>query len=218
MTERRALQVCLLAGLAALAIAIAMVPWNPTRGCGEASATPPIIAFEMALDRADLVAVFGPPGPCREALAADLGVVDRIDYLFMLTYGTMLVAALIALGRRRMVLLAILAPLADATENVALLAMNIDEPGGWIALLAVAARAKFVLLGAASCAIAVATWRHTTGRMRWFALAHAPALPATIVGCAFAAASPLLTPAVAISWFAAIVWAGLSLRARRSPA
>ncbi|MBA3465560.1 MAG: hypothetical protein H0T46_36845, partial [Deltaproteobacteria bacterium] len=64
-------------------------------------------------------------------------------------------------------------------------------------------------LGISSCALAVYTWRRETGRKRWFALAHAPALPLAIAGCTLPAAAPLLTPAFALSWFAIAVWAAL---------
>jgi hypothetical protein len=213
----RPLRLALFAGLATLALTIAMLPWSPTKACGATSATPPIIAFEMARDRADLLEVFGPPGACRDAMESDLRTLDRIDYLFMLAYGAMLFAAIAALGMgRRYQLLGVLAPLADAIENVALLSMNIDDPGGFFPLLMVAARAKFLLLGACSAAIAVGTWRSETGRGRWFALAHAPALPAAVAGCALAGATAAMTPAIALSWFALIVWAGLSLRRRRA--
>jgi hypothetical protein len=203
----------LLAGLAVLALTALMLPWNPTRGCGERSATPPIIAFELALDRDDLLAVFGAPGPCRDALVSDLRIVDGIDYAFMLAYGTMLVAALAALGaRRRLLGVAVMAPIADAIENLALFSIDLDSPGGWLAVLAVAARAKFVLLGIASCAIAIYTWRGERGRKHWFALAHAPALPLAIAGVTLPAAAALLTPAFAVSWFAVVVWAALPTR------
>ena len=208
----------LLAGLAVLAITALMFPWNPTAGCGTSSATPPIIAFELALDRHDLAAVFGPPGACRDALVSDLRILDGIDYLFMIAYGAMLAFALAALGARRwMIIVALVAPIADAIENVALFEIDLDAPGGWIPVLAAAARAKFVLLGVASCAIAVRTWQHEAGRKRWFALAHAPALPLAIAGVTLPAAAPLLTPGFAVSWFAIVVWAALPSRpARRS--
>jgi hypothetical protein len=196
-----------------------MFPWNPTRGCGRASATPPIIAFELATDRDDLAAVFGPPGACRDALVADLRIVDGIDYLFMVAYGSMLAAALIALGARRWLLaVAVVAPIADAIENAALFSIDLDAPGGWLSVLAIASRTKFVLLGIASCAIALATWRRETGRKRWFALAHAPALPLAIAGVTLPAAAPLLTPAFAVSWFAVVVWAALPSRPAPSSA
>jgi hypothetical protein len=203
----------LLAGLAVLALTALMFPWSPTKGCGPASATPPIIAFELALDREDLAAVFGPPGPCRDALVSDLRIVDGIDYAFMIAYGAMLFAALAALRARRAILaVALIAPIADAIENVALFSIDLDAPGGWLFVLMVASRAKFVLLGIASCAIAANTWRRESGRKRWFALAHAPALPLAIAGVTLPAAAPLLTPAFAVSWFAVVVWAALPQR------
>ncbi|MBA3460107.1 MAG: hypothetical protein H0T46_09120, partial [Deltaproteobacteria bacterium] len=136
----------LLAGLAVLALTALMFPWNPTQGCGEPSATPPIIAFELALDREDLAAVFGPPGPCRDAIVADLTTSTGIDFAFLVAYGAMLLAALAALHARRSILaVALIAPIADAIENVALFSIDIDSPGNWLHVLAVAARAKFVL-------------------------------------------------------------------------
>lgn len=212
MTRRRR---ALLAGVAVLALTAAMAPWNPTEGCGEPSRTPPIIAFELATDRADLAAVFGPPGACREALVRSFQIVDGIDYAFMIAYGAMLAFALAALGARRWTIaVAVAAPIADAIENLALFSIDVDAPGGWLPVLMVAARAKFVLLGIASAAIAVHTWRHEPGRARWLALAHAPALPLALAGVAVPAAAPLLTPAFAASWLAVVVWA--ALRERRA--
>lgn len=210
MTRRRQ---ALLAGLAVLALTALMFPWNPTTGCGPASSTPPIIALELATDRADLAAVFGPPGECREALVANLRIVDGIDYGFMVAYGAMLALALAALGARRVWIgLAVLAPIADAIENVALFDIDLDAPGGWLSILMVASRAKFVLLGIASAAIAVHTWRHEPGKRRWLSLAHAPALPLALAGVAVPAAAPLLTPAFAASWLAVVAWSALPER------
>ena len=190
-----------------------MFPWNPTEGCGEPSRTPPIIAFELATDRTELAAVFGPPGGCRDALVRDFHILDALDYGFMVAYGAMLALALAALGARRwMVAVAVAAPIADAIENVALYSIDIDAPGGWLPVLMVAARAKFVLLGIASAAIAARTWRHEPGRARWLALAHAPALPLAVAGVTLPAAAPLLTPAIAVSWFAVVLWAALPQR------
>jgi len=208
MTRRRQ---ALLAGLAVLALTAVMFPWNPTKACGVPSATPPIIAFELATDRADLTAVFGPPGACRDALVHDLSIVDGIDYLFMIAYGALLATALAALRARRLwIALAALAPVADAIENLALFDIDIDAPGGWLSVLMVASRAKFVLLGIASCAIAAYTWRREPGRLRWLALVHVPALPIALAGVALPAAAPLLTPAFAASWLAVVVWSAVS--------
>ena len=210
MSRRRR---ALLAGLAVLVLTAVMFPWNPTRACGAESSTPPIIAFELATDRADLAAVFGPPGACRDALVQDFQILDAIDYAFMAAYGAMLALALLALGAPRwMVSVAVLAPIADAIENLALFSIDLDAPGGWLPVLMVAARAKFVLLGIASAAIAVSTWRHEPGKRRWLALAHAPALPLAIAGVSVPAAAPLLTPAIAVSWLAVVVWAFLPPR------
>lgn len=207
MTSRRR---ALLAGVAVLALTALMLPWNPTKGCGPPSATPPIIAFELATDRADLAAVFGPPGECRDALVHGLAVTDALDYAFMAAYGAMLAFALAALGARRLWIgLAVLAPIADAIENLALFDIDLDAPGGWLSVLMVASRAKFVLLGVASCAIGVHTWRREPGRLRWLALAHVPALPVALAGVALPAAAPLLTPAFAASWLAVVVWSAV---------
>ena len=196
-----------------LALTAAMLPWNPTEGCGEPSRTPPIIAFELATDQADLAAVFGPPGACREALARQFRILDGIDYPFMVAYGALLAFALAALGARRWAIaVAVLAPVADAIENLALFSIEVEAPGRWLPVLMVAARAKFVLLGIASCAIAARTWRHEPGPARWLALAHAPALPLAIAGVAVPGAAPLLPPAFAASWLAVVVWAALPQR------
>jgi hypothetical protein len=127
----------------------------------------------------------------------------------------MLCAALAALGARRWLLAgAALAALADAVENLALLQLDIDAPGAGLAILVVATRTKFVLLGIVSWALAAATWRTESRRMRWLALAHVPALPATIAGCFAPGTSALMTPAIALSWLAAIALAFVRRRPR----
>jgi hypothetical protein len=207
---------CLIAGLAVLAITFAMLPWSPASGCGPPSAVPPIIAFELATDAADLAALFGPPGPCRAALIADLHIINLIDYLFMIAYGVMLIAALDALGARRgLLIVAAIAPLADAIENLALLQLDLGAPGGWLIVTIVAVRAKFVVLGIVSGALVLAMWHREPGRLRWLALAHVPAAPAAIAGAFVPALAPLITPTLALSWLAVVVWAILRSVRRR---
>lgn len=198
---------CLIAGLAVLAITIIMLPWSPSHGCGPPFAVSPIIAFELATDAADLAALFGPPGPCRAALIDDFRILNLIDYLFVTAYGVMLVAALAALGARRgLIIAAALAPLADAVENVALLVLDPGAPGGWLTVLIIAVRIKFVLLGIVSGAIGLAIWHREPGRLRWLTLAHIPAVPAAIAGSFIPPLALLMVPTLAISWLTVIAW------------
>jgi hypothetical protein len=138
------------AGLAVVAVSLAFVPWNPTRSCGVASVNP-ILGFELATSADDLWNVFGPEGPCRDAIVSAFRIENEIDFAYMIAYGAFLscgIAALRARGDTRLLqlgtLAAVFAPLADAVENACLLSMNVAAPGRWLGLLAVS---PFRLMG-----------------------------------------------------------------------
>jgi hypothetical protein len=210
---------CLFAGLLVFAITLVLAPLNPTRSCG-AAAVPPMLGFELATSVADLQDVFGSEGACRAAIASALRLENWIDFAYMVSYGAFLsfgLAALRARGAtgllRLAIVAALVAPLADALENVCLLSMNVDAPGGWLSLLMVASRTKFVLLGIVALALGIETWRKETALRRAFAIAHFPVMPVLLAGILSTAALPAVMPAVAASWLTLLGWAALTTRA-----
>jgi hypothetical protein len=212
VTARSWARVALAAGAATLVLTGVMSIWNPRATCGPASATPPIIAFELATNASDLHAIFGEPGACRDALVADFRTVDRLDYGFLVAYGAFLYAALRALARGRStaatlgLVAALVAPLADATENVALLAIDPDAPARWLPVLAIATRVKFALLGVWAAAFGAVLSRSEAGRLRLLAVLPALAAPVIVAALATPSLAPALVPAVTASWLGALVW------------
>jgi hypothetical protein len=214
VTARRWARWALASGAAVLAITGAISIWNPGATCGPASPTPPIIAFELATSAAELHAIFGPPSACRDALVADFRTVNLLDYGFLVAYGAFLYCAMRALARGRSrwamfgLVAALVAPLADATENVALLSLDPDAPAGWLTVLAIATRAKFCLLGGWAAAFAVVVARGEAPRLRWLAIVPAAAAVVTWAGLVAPSITPALVPAITASWIVALVCCG----------
>jgi hypothetical protein len=172
---------------------------------------PPIISFELARSRADLQELFGPPGDCREQLERGLRSVNLYDYLFMLVYGGFLFFAVAASRRTPVARLAmavvVLGVLADATENVCLLRLDLAAPEPWLLPLAIASRTKFVLLAFVSLVLGLQMLREE--RRVWRKLAPLQFLPVPALLALFdVRALGILTPAFAVSWILTIAWMG----------
>src|SRR5262245_18952114 len=210
MTRRWA-QRAVACGAAVLVVTAVISIWNPRESCGPPSGTPPIIAFEFAVDAKDLAAVFGPPGECRDALAEGFRIVNRLDYAFLLAYGAFLYAALRAASRGSSTVAALglaaalAAPVADAIENVGLLSLDLDAPGAWLTAVAIAVRVKFALLGAWSAAFAFTLARGEPSRLRLLAAVPAVAAPVIWAALIARAAVPALTPAIIASWLVGLI-------------
>lgn len=207
--------------LALTAASVAIAP--PPAPCGGlAAGYPPIIAFELARDGDDLHALFGAPGPCRDRMVAAMDTANHVDVaLFMPAYGLMLAAfaassARASRGRRRLgVGLAIAAVAADALENLCLLALTpgLDGDSPWLARLAWATGAKWLLLGACGAVAAtIVVGAGRAGKVGAVACALAPILTLGAVA-APATFGPVVTGGVAASWLVCVV--ALVARARR---
>jgi hypothetical protein len=218
-------------GLLTCAIAALLTPWSPKASCGSLPPSyPPILAFELALDSADLAALFGPAGACRDTMIANFRVVNLIDFGYMPAYGGFLACAVRALramtqraraGSSVPPLLvlggyaALVAPLADVIENICLLTMDLEQPGSWMVVLMIATRAKFLLLALTSLALGYGLFRFESGAMRLFGAAHLPVLPLTVPALLLLNWMPALLPTFFFSWLFALVW--VAVRSFRAP-
>jgi hypothetical protein len=197
------------AGALLLALTVALAALGPRHACGSLRAThPPIIAFELATSVEALRQIFGPPGACRAAMLASFRTINWLDYLYLLSYGAFLASGLAALSRGRALFAAVvLAMLADAVENICLLSLDVDAPGGWLSLLAVATRTKFVLLGVVSLGFGFGMVACENGGPRLLAFAQVAPLPMALLAAVSPLGVPFLSPSIALSWIAVLAWA-----------
>jgi hypothetical protein len=214
MPDRRWARISLAAGAAVLALVMASTVMPPPR-CGTLpSSYPPIIAFELARTEADLLAVFGPPGRCRDAMVEAMDAANLLDLAaFMPAYGLFLVAWF--WSRRRAhpraaaagAALSIVAVVADAIENACLVGLTpgLDATSPWLARLPWATGAKWIGLGAAAIASAAILARG--GRAAKVGAAVSLAAPVVAVGAVAAPSTfgPIVTPGIALAWVACLV-------------
>ncbi len=209
---------CLGWGIATLAISFAfgrVFPDALAHPLADSSITSLILAFEFARNADDLRAVFGTPGdPSHAARLTGIRAGNLLDYAFMLTYGSFLLAFFRAsagdLGERRWLWAGWLGPaaaLSDAVENVILLSLNSDlaEPGTRLALLPWPVWIKFGLLGFLSGAASLALWRQRAWLLALPCMA-APllAIPAIVEPHRW---GQLAAAAVGWSWISVLSWA-----------
>lgn len=176
----------------------------------------PVLAFEFATDPSHLAAIFGTPGdPQYAARIAAMDAGNGLDYLFMLVYGSFLLAffgaGAAARGNARWWLAGALGPFAalcDAIENALLLRITADmaDASAELSLLPIFVWSKFTALALASGA---AAWLFARMRAWPLALACLPGLllivPALYDRWTFGA---LVIPGTALTWTAMLVWSG----------
>jgi len=209
---------CLLWGLATLIVSQGFALFMPgalAHPIPGAHIQNPVLAFEFARTAAHLDAVFGVVGdPLRDGRIAGMIQGNLFDYLFMVVYGSFVLAffgaSAAATGNPRWWLAGWLGPLAagsDAIENALLLSINGDmaTPQPELSGLPLPVWIKFVAL-AVACGLAA--W--ALGRQR----AWLPALlclpPALAIW--FGVAAPLrhgeaAVGTIAIAWIAMLGWA-----------
>ncbi len=126
---------CCAFGVLVLVLAVVMSDKFPaTSANAEDGYGTPVIAFEMATSKADLIRVFGAEDdPARPGRISDMDRGNRWDYPFLAAYGAFLgwffVAASRDCGHRGWLVfgaLGLFAALADAVENVILLSLTAD--------------------------------------------------------------------------------------------
>jgi hypothetical protein len=119
-------------GVALVVVAGILLALLPSAG-GELAAglRTPIIALEFARSRAEVEALFGPPGsPLRMQLVRSFQLGTWVDFAFPLLYGSFLLLAGLAFARlkgRRSLAVSLLAPFAslcDVLENFQVLAIT----------------------------------------------------------------------------------------------
>ena len=209
---------CLLWGLATLAMSQAMNVFFPdamAHAIPGAAIDRPVLAFEFARTPAHLDAVFGPVGdPLRNGRIEGMVRGNQLDYLFMVIYGSFVLAFFGATARwtrnPRWWLAGWLGPIAavaDAIENALLLSINAEmaSPTAELAWLPYPVWIKFVLLAIATGLAGIALARQRA----W--LLMLACLPAPIA-IWFGLAAPLqwgqiAVSTIAIGWIAMLVWA-----------
>ena len=159
------------AGVLVIALAAVSTATSPPP-CGPLpSHYPPIVAFELARDRADLADLFGDGrrrlARCRHRMVTSMDTLNTADLaLFIPAYGTFLIAALLGLRRRGRpftgtgIALVAVAMAADVAEDVCLLALTpeLDPSSGWLAVLPWVSGVKRLALGCAGAAAGLALW------------------------------------------------------------
>lgn len=185
----------------------------------------PVLAFEFARTTAHLDFIFGHPGdPLRESRIAGMIAGNWLDYLFMVVYGSFVLAFFGATAHatreRRWWFAGWLGPLAavaDAIENALLLSINADmaAPETELAYLPYPVWTKFTLL---AIACGLAAWALIRQRAWLPALFCIPALLMIVPG--------LLSPwtrgqqavsAIGLAWMAMLAWAAWRTWRERTP-
>lgn len=211
-------RICFLSGIATLIVSQSFslfMPATLAHPVPGSSIANPVLAFEFARTPEHLDAIFGLPGdPLRPERIAGMMQGNVFDYLFMLVYGSFVLAFFGATarttGNRRWWLAGWLGPLAavsDAIENALLLSINADmaTPERELALLAYPVWIKFTAL-AIACAFAA-----------WAMIRQRGWLPAVlclppVFAIWFGLAAPYrwgeqAVGTIAIAWLAMLVWA-----------
>lgn len=219
---RRARVATLVAGLTVLALAaVSMAGGRPDTCGGLPERYPPIIAFELARTGADLHAIFGDPGPCRDGIVAALDRVNHLDLaLFIPAYGAFLVAWFLGLGdgRTRLVragvALAVLAMVGDVLENACLLGLtpDLDPTSSWLALLPFATAIKWLALGAVGLVAALVLVTRAWPRQLAAAVCTLAAIDTAMAMADPSAFGPTVALGVGASWLVMLVTGGLRLR------
>jgi hypothetical protein len=97
---RRWARVSVGAGAVVLLLAVVSALLPQPRPCGDLpDRYPPIIAFELARDGRDLVALFGPPGACRDRMIAAMDTANVVDLAAFLPAYALFLAAWFACRR-----------------------------------------------------------------------------------------------------------------------
>jgi hypothetical protein len=209
---------CLLWGVATLLVSQSLSLFFPATMAAAvpgAAVDRPVLAFEFARTTAHLDFIFGHPGdPLRESRIAGMIAGNWLDYLFMIVYGSFVLAFFGASARATgkphwwfAGWLGPLAALADAIENALLLSINADmaAPETELAFLPYPVWIKFTLLAVACGLAGLALVRQRA----WLLALPCFVAPVMIV-------PGLLSPwtwgqaavtAIALAWLAMLVWA-----------
>lgn len=205
---------CLLWGIATLAVSQSFALFMPqtlAHPIPGAAIDSPVLAFEFARTPAHLDAVFGEVGdPLRDARINGMMHGNVLDYLFMVVYGSFVLAFFGASATSTANprwwwagWLGPLAAIADAIENALLLSINAEmaTPRIELAWLAIPVWIKFIALALACGLAAVALVR----QRGW--LAAPLCLPAPLA-IGFGAAAPLRWGEMAVTTIA-LGWLGM---------
>lgn len=173
-----------------------------------------VLAMEFARTADELAVVIGrdPPSASEAAIRARLDRVNRLDFLYMAAYGTLLVCGFVALARARNdrrhlagAALVVIAVLSDGVENRALLALTEAgaDPAAHLATLRTATYVKWELLAAATALLAWALVRRKGWGWRAAGAIGLTAAPLGALLCVDPATfAPLLTLSFAPVWLA----------------
>jgi hypothetical protein len=217
---------CLLWGIATVLVSQSFALFMPAtlaHPVAGSTVDNPVLAFEFASTQAHLDAVFGLAGePLRAGRIAGMIKGNVLDYLFMVVYGSFVLAffgaSARAMGERRWWLAGWLGPLAalsDAIENALLLSINADmaTPEAELTFLPWFVWTKFVLLAVACGLAGFALFRQRAWLLALPCLV-APAMIVPGVLDRWTWGQPAVS-AIALGWLAMLLWA--AWRAWRGP-
>lgn len=212
--ERRWARISLGAVALLLALTAVSLVTKPTP-CGSLPASyPPIIAFELARDGADLAALFGSPGACRDAMVKAMDLANTVDIVaFIPAYALFLFAWFAAMRTRSAawaragMAITVIAALGDLVENACLFGLTpeLDAGSPWLARLPWATGVKWLALGVAGLCAAAILVRGTRAAKVGAALCLAAPLATVAAMIAPARVGPVLATGVAVSWIACLV-------------
>jgi hypothetical protein len=210
---------CLLWGIATAIVSQSFALFMPAalaHPIPGASITNPVLAFEFARTPAHLDAIFGAVGdPGRDAHVAGMMRGNVLDYLFMVVYGSFVLAffgaSARATGERRWWIAGWLGPfaaIADAIENALLLSINADmaHPQTELTWLPYPVWAKFIAL---SLAGGLAAWTLVRQRACMPAILVAPPALAMWFGVtAPFARGQISVSTIFVAWVTMLIYAG----------
>lgn len=186
----------------------------------------PIFALEMATSLTDVDAVVGPPGdPVRAERIAAMNLGNKLDFFFLVFYSAYMAAFFVAVYRsteaRKWLLVvgvASLAGIADAIENLLLLALLSDTGGeAQLGYLPIAAWTKFFAI--AVCLLLAGRYMQKSRRTLLALLGWVPVLAGLSIALAFYAPAEygwVLEFSITAAWLAMLVYSSArAVNARR---
>jgi hypothetical protein len=215
MSSRTAWILCLVAGVALVALTVVMGAAGGVRACDGITSPDAMIRFEWVRTVEEVRTLFGDE-PCRSSLAAAMDRMNRIDVLAFIPAFTLfqIFAALALRGSGKGVAMAalaaaIVAAICDQWEDQILLAITGALPGeqAMIDRLFWLVRIKFALLASAAACLGLLLAR-SRGAARWLGMAM---ILGAVIALAGLAQPQLLTPGIALAWAALLIAAAVQV-------
>ncbi|GGD94124.1 hypothetical protein GCM10011515_12390 [Tsuneonella deserti] len=184
----------------------------------------PVLAFEFARTPADLEGIFGGPGdPSRGLRITSMDRGNLFDYVFMIAYGSFVLAFFASTARSTGTTgwwlagaLGPLAALADAVENALLLSMTrkLASPESELGFLPYPVWTKFGLLALASGFAAAALMRQRAWLLGLFCVSPLLAVPVGLTAPFHWGEAAVGT--IAVAWIAMLLWSAWQVWSSRA--